>query len=183
MIEVEGSRSFDVTSDVLWAVVADPARLANWVPTMWRAEPAGTEEVHLEGESHGHRYSLDSQLRIDQDHRSLHWGAEGDQGYRGWLQLAGLPSGSEVRIHISVPGDGLTSPAEAAVAEIQQGLEETFDRLAGLIRTLPASRNGLGPYRLATGPAAQRPEIAGRPQHAVQRATSRNWACVEHARV
>jgi len=144
MIEVEGSRSFDVTSDALWAVVADPARLATWVPTMWRAEPAGTEEVHLEGESHGHRYSLDSQLRIDQDHRSLHWGAEGDEGYRGWLQLAGLPSGSEVRIHISVPGDGLTSPAEAAVAEIQQGLEETFDRLAGLIRTLPASRNGLG---------------------------------------
>ena len=137
MTEVEGSRSFDVTSDALWAVVADPARPADWVPTMWRAEPAGAEEVHLEGESHGHRYSVDSQLRIDEDHRSLHWGAEGDKGYCGWLQLADLPSGSEVRIHISVPGDGLTSSAEAAVAEIQQGLEETFDRLAGLIRTLP----------------------------------------------
>lgn len=104
MTEVEGSRSFDVTSDALWAVVADPARLADWVPTMWRAEPAGAEEVHLEGESHGHRYSVDSQLRIDEDHRSLHWGAEGDKGYCGWLQLADLPSGSEVRIHISVPG-------------------------------------------------------------------------------
>src|SRR5690242_4685386 len=161
MTEVEGSRSFDVTSDALWAVVADPARLADWVPTMWRAEPAGAEEVHLEGESHGHRYSVDSLLRIDKDHRSLHWGAEGDKGYCGWLQLADLPSGSEVRIHISVPGDGLTSSAEAAVAEIQQGLEETFDRLAGLIRTLPRVPDRMrAPSRLPAGlvtPAAAMP--------------------------
>ena len=153
MTEVEGSRSFDVTSSALWAVVADPARLADWVPTMLRAEPAGTDEVHLEGESHGHRYSVDSQLRIDEDHRSLHWGAEGDKGYCGWLQLADLPSGSEVRIHISVPGDGLTSSAEAAVAEIQQGLEENLRPAGWPDQDLtPRPRSDEGPSRLAAGP-------------------------------
>ena len=60
MAEIDGSREFDNTADVVWAVVADPARLADWVPTMRLAQPAGAEEVHLEGESHGHPYSLDS---------------------------------------------------------------------------------------------------------------------------
>ena len=41
MAEIEGSRSFGVTGDALWAVVADPARLADWVPTMRRAQPSG----------------------------------------------------------------------------------------------------------------------------------------------
>lgn len=39
MVDVDGSRSFDVTADALWAVVADPARLSDWVPTMRVAEP------------------------------------------------------------------------------------------------------------------------------------------------
>ena len=32
MADVEGSRGFGITGDALWVVVADPARLADWVP-------------------------------------------------------------------------------------------------------------------------------------------------------
>jgi hypothetical protein len=60
MADVEGARNFGITSEALWVVVADRTRRAEWVPTMRRAEPAGTEEVYLEGESHGHPYSLAS---------------------------------------------------------------------------------------------------------------------------
>jgi uncharacterized protein YndB with AHSA1/START domain len=133
MADVEGSRSFGITGDALWAVVADPARLAEWVPTMRRAEPAGKEEVHLEGESHGHPYSLDSELHVDEGDRSLHWGAEQGRGYRGWLQVLDRSPGSEVRLHIAVPDDRLSSSPDAAAAEIRRGMEEAFDRLAGLI--------------------------------------------------
>jgi uncharacterized protein YndB with AHSA1/START domain len=133
MAEVSGSRSFDITGNALWAVVADPARLADWVPTMRRAKPSGAAEVHVEGESHGHPYSLDSQLRINEGDRSLHWGAEEDEGYRGWLRVEDRPSGSEVHIHVTVP-DGRLGPSPGAAAEeIQRGMEETFDRLASLI--------------------------------------------------
>jgi uncharacterized protein YndB with AHSA1/START domain len=135
MAEIEGSRSFGITGDALWAVVADPARLADWVPTMRRAQPSGDAEVHLEGESHGHPYSLDSSLRTDQGDRSLHWGAAADEGYRGWLQVADRPSGSEVHIHVAVPDDRLGPSADAAAAEIRRGMEEAFDRLASLIVT------------------------------------------------
>ena len=134
MAEIDGSREFEITADALWAVVADPARLADWVPTVRLAQPSGREGVHVEGESHGHRYSLDSQLRIDEGERRLHWGAEGDSGYRGWLRVAERPSGSEVRLHVAVPDDRLGSP-DSAAAEIRRGMEEAFDRLAGLIAT------------------------------------------------
>jgi hypothetical protein len=133
MADVEGSRSFGITGDALWAVVADRTRLAEWVPTMRRAEPAGTEEVHLEGESHGHPYSLDRELHVDDGDRSLHWGAEQDRGYRGWLRVLDRSPGSEVRLHIAVPDDRLGLSPDAATTEIRRGMEEAFDRLAGLI--------------------------------------------------
>jgi hypothetical protein len=135
MAEVEGSRGFGITGAALWAVVADPGRLAEWVPTMRRAQPAGDAEVHLEGESHGHPYSLDSTLRVDQGDRRLDWGAPTDEGYRGWLQVVDRAPGSEVRLHVAVPDDRLGPSADAAVTEIRQGMEEAFDRLAGLIGT------------------------------------------------
>jgi uncharacterized protein YndB with AHSA1/START domain len=133
MAEIDGSRTFDVTADAVWAVVADPARLADWVPTMRLAEPSGSDEVHVEGESHGHRYSLDSLLRIDEGDRRLHWGAEGDDGYRGSLRVEARPPGSEVHLHVDVPDDRLGPSPDRAAAEIRQGMEDAFDRLAGLI--------------------------------------------------
>src|SRR6516165_7142510 len=107
MAEIDGSRAFEVTAGVLWAVVADPARLADWVPTMRLAQPSGRQEVHVEGESHGHPYSLDSLLRIDESERRLHWGSEGDDGYRGSLQVTEQPPGSAVHLHVAVPDDRL----------------------------------------------------------------------------
>jgi uncharacterized protein YndB with AHSA1/START domain len=135
MAEIDGSRAFDVTAGAVWAVVSDPARLADWVPTMRLAQPAGKEEVHVEGESHGHRYSLDSLLRIDEGDRRLHWGTEGDDGYRGSLHVADRPSGSEVHLHVAIPDDRLGPSPDHAAAELRRGVEETFDRLAGLIAT------------------------------------------------
>src|ERR1700751_3206641 len=127
MAEVSGSRSFDITGNALWAVVADPGRRADWVPTMRRAEPSGAAEVHVEGESHGHPYSLDSQLRIDDGDQSLHWGAAEDGGYRGSTLVEDRLSGSEVHTHVTVPDGRLGPSPGAAVEEIQRGMEETLD--------------------------------------------------------
>jgi len=135
MAEIDGSRDFDATADAVWGVVANPARLADWVPTMRMAQPAGHDEVHLEGESHGHSYSLDSSLRVEEADRHLHWGAEGDDGYRGSLQVVAKPSGSEVHLHVAVPDGRLGPSPDRAVAEIRRGMDEAFDRLAGLIAT------------------------------------------------
>ena len=133
MAQIDGSREFEVTADAVWAVVADPARLADWVPTMRLAEPAGAEEVHVEGESHGHAYSLDSLLRIDVGDRRLEWGAEDADGYRGSLQVTEHPAGSAVSLHVEIPDGRLGPSPDHAAAEIRRGVDETFDRLSGLL--------------------------------------------------
>jgi uncharacterized protein YndB with AHSA1/START domain len=132
VVDVDGSRNFEVTADALWAVVADPARLSEWVPTMRLAEPSGQTEVHIEGESHGHPYSLTSMLRVDPDGRRLHWGGSDDDHYGGSLRVVAAPSGSELHMHIAIPDNRLPASADA-VAEIRRGIDEAFDRLDRLI--------------------------------------------------
>lgn len=102
---------------------------------MRRAQPSGDAEVHLEGESHGHPYSLDSSLRIDEGDRRVRWGAPAEEGYRGWLQVVDRPPGSEVHLRVVVPDDRLGPVLDAAAAEIRRGMEEAFDRLASLVVT------------------------------------------------
>jgi len=97
------------------------------------AQPAGAGEVHVEGESHGHPYSLDSLLRVDEGGRRLYWGAEDDDGYRGSLRVVNRPPGSEVHLQVAVPDDRLGPSPDSAAAEIGRGIDEAFDRLAGLI--------------------------------------------------
>src|SRR5260370_17241545 len=126
MVEVDGTGSLDLAPEAVWAGVADPARLSDWVPTMRRAEPAGEAEVHLEGESHGHRYSMNSLLRVDEGDRRLHWGAEGDEGYRGWLQVVNQPSGSEVHIHVTIPHPPIGPSPPPAPPHLPQALEAPF---------------------------------------------------------
>jgi polyketide cyclase/dehydrase/lipid transport protein len=132
MADVEGSRGFGITAGALWAVVADRSRLADWVPTMRLARPAGEAEVHLEGESHGHPYSLDSTLRVDDRDRRLEWGTDGDDDYRGWLRVTDRSAGSEVHLHVAVPDGHLGPSPGEAIAEIRRGIEEALDRLAAL---------------------------------------------------
>jgi len=132
MADVDGSRRFDVSSDRLWAVVTDPARLPDWVPTMRAAASSGRSEVHLEGESHGHPYSLTGTLDADEQDRRLDWGAPADEGYHGSLRVLSQPPGSEVQIHLAVPDNHLAGDPDA-VAEIRRGIEEALDRLAGLV--------------------------------------------------
>ena len=133
MAEIGGSRAFDVSADALWAVVADPARLADWVPTMRAAQAAGRAEVHVEGESHGHAYSLDSMLRTDEPARALQWGAEGDDGYRGALRVTANPGGAEIHLQVTVPDSRLGPDPARAAEEIRTGIDDAFDRLTALI--------------------------------------------------
>lgn len=65
MTQVDGSRMFNASSDAVWQVVADPTRLADWVPTTRLARRADAEDVHLEGESHGHPYAVRSPFHAD----------------------------------------------------------------------------------------------------------------------
>ena len=129
MPDFEHSQEIDAAPDAVWGLVSDPHRLADWVPTATASRPAGTDEVHLSGESHGHDYDTSGGFVADGAARQLSWNSLRRSGYQGTLLVAEHAAGSRVTVRVSIPD----APAEAD-AEITRGLRETIDRLAGLTK-------------------------------------------------
>src|SRR5215471_3188032 len=127
MADFEQSREIDVSAGAVWALVSDPDRLAEWVPTTTASHPAGHDAVQLQGESHGHDYDLRGGFVADDDARRLAWDSPRQSGYHGSLTVADHDAGSRVTVQVTVPD----IPA-AEHEEITRGLRETLDRIGRL---------------------------------------------------
>ena len=132
MTQVDSSRTIHATTDAVWRVVSDPSRLAEWVPTAQTARSADADDVHLEGESHGHSYSVTSPFHADEIKRRLDWSAPGVPGYAGSLQLTDRGDTTEVAIQLTIPDEKLPASKDV-VAEIRRGTDEALDRLGAIV--------------------------------------------------
>ena len=132
MTQVDSARTIQATDDAIWRVVADPAQLAEWVPTARITQPADAENVHLEGESHGHRYSVTSPFHADESQRRLEWSAPNVPGYGGSLVVLAQGNSSVVQLQLTLPHDVLPE-SEEVIAEVRRGMDEALDRLARLV--------------------------------------------------
>jgi len=114
MADFEQTREIGAAPDAVWRLVSDPNRLAEWVPTTTVSRPEGVGAVHLQGESHGHDYDINSGFVVDNAARRLSWDSPRLSGYR-------------VTVRVTIP-DALTREDE----EISRGLRDTLDRIARL---------------------------------------------------
>jgi uncharacterized protein YndB with AHSA1/START domain len=129
MADFEQSREIDVAPEAVWALVSDPDRLADWVPTTTASRPVGHDVVRLQGESHGHDYDLRGGFIADSDARRLVWDSPRQSGYRGSLAVVKHDDGSRVTVRVTIPDIPAT-----AHEEITRGLHETLDRIGNLAR-------------------------------------------------
>jgi uncharacterized protein YndB with AHSA1/START domain len=129
MGDFEQSRDIGAAPDAVWRLVSDPNRLADWVPTTTASRPAGADAIELQGESHGHDYDTRSGFVTDDAAKRLSWDSPRLSGYRGTLVVADHAGGSRVTVRVTIPDD-----LARADEEINRGLRETLDRIAGLAR-------------------------------------------------
>ena len=127
MADFEQTREIGAAPDAVWRLVSDPNRLAEWVPTTTVSRPEGVGAVHLQGESHGHDYDINSGFVVDNAARRLSWDSPRLSGYQGTLHVADHAGGSRVTVQVTIP-DALALEDE----EITRGLRETLDRIAAL---------------------------------------------------
>lgn len=127
MPEFEKSREIAASPDVTWALVSDPGRLAEWVPTTRSSSSAGDNAVRLQGESHGHDYDTDGGFVTDDSARRLSWDSPRIPGYEGLLTVAGHGSGALVTVRVTLP-----DVPEDARGELERGIGEALDRIARL---------------------------------------------------
>lgn len=127
MADFELSQEIAADPGAVWALVSDPDRLTDWVPTTSASRPVGHDAVQLQGESHGHDYDLRGGFAADDDARRLAWDSPRRTGYRGSLTVSGHDAGSRVTVQVTIPD----IPA-AEHEEITRGLRETLDRISRL---------------------------------------------------
>ena len=115
--------------EVIWRLISDPQRLAEWVPTTTSSQPTSEDSVQLRGESHGHGYDTRGGFAADDAARRLSWDSPRHSGYRGDLTVTGHGAGSRVTVRLTIP-----DVPPGADAELVRGLGETLDRIDRLTR-------------------------------------------------
>lgn len=94
-IKAEPQAVFDFVSQI--------DNLPKYLPTVREAKPQSGERILVEGEAAGHQYSNDGNFRVDQSRKRMEWSSDGENDYRGWLEVKPDQSEmtSEVTVHLS----------------------------------------------------------------------------------
>lgn len=128
-MDFEESRELGAAPEVVWRLVSDRQRLAEWVPTAAFSQPAGEDSVQLRGESHGHAYDSRGGFVADDAARTLSWDSPRHSGYQGVLLVTGHEAGSRVTVRVTIP-----DLPPGVGTELTRGLGETLDRIDRLTR-------------------------------------------------
>ncbi len=90
--------------DQLFAALADPTNLPEYVPQMRTARPSGAGHVEVEARYDGHTQHGDAWLKTDQDDRRISWGSDGS-AYSGWMHVEPDGDGSLLTLHLTTVHD------------------------------------------------------------------------------
>jgi uncharacterized protein YndB with AHSA1/START domain len=146
MSKYERSATIQAEPERVFAYVADVVHLPDHLPTKRHATQEGGERVRIPGELRGHPYDADGFFRVDQQARRVEWGSDGEQTYRGWLQVVPDGAGSAVTMHLSfVPQETYAQELGAAAAGIgnrDQAIAEVLDPSLASIRNQLEGQGG-----------------------------------------
>ncbi|MEU6549169.1 SRPBCC family protein [Streptomyces sp. NPDC046915] len=129
MAEYERSRTMPAQPDQVFDRAADVGRLDAWLPDALHVHPEEPPAVTV----HEDRSDEDTSalLRTERDQMRIEWGTREQGSYAGWLQVAGIGSGtSEVTVHLSF-FEGGHDPGERAARE---ALDRSLERLEEQVR-------------------------------------------------
>ncbi|GGM19612.1 hypothetical protein GCM10010129_74920 [Streptomyces fumigatiscleroticus] len=129
MAEYERSRTMPASPEQVFDRAADLDRLDGWLPRDLhvRAEDLPAVTVHEDRTDE----DTSALLRAERDQLRIEWGTREQGSYAGWLQVAGIGSGSsEVTVHLSF-FDDRHDPGERRVRE---ALEASLRRLEQQVR-------------------------------------------------
>ena len=127
MSEYEETLILRASPGAVFNLVADPANLPRFLPTLRRAEANGPDRVHIVGEAAGHPYDGHGRFHADRAARRIEWGSD-EGGYAGWLEVRAAGAAAAVTAHLSFTGGyPQTAPGEGpSEDEIREGLRHAI---------------------------------------------------------
>ncbi|PRH77969.1 hypothetical protein C6N75_17385 [Streptomyces solincola] len=137
MTEYERTRTMPALPEHVFDQAANVDQLGNWLPDDLHVHPGEPPAVTV------HEDAADKDtaalLRAHRDQMRLEWGTREQGDYAGWLQVAGLDTGtSEVTIHLSFfdeshdPGEGSVNQAlDTSLGRLEEQVRMRVDNAAG----------------------------------------------------
>lgn len=131
MSEFEHSITINASSEQVFDYITDIRNMPDYMPTVREAMPQGSERVRLRGEVAGHSYDSDGHLHVDHNAMRMEWGSDGENQYRGWLQVADTQGKTRATVHLSfVPRPDMARKMDEQAGDhdlaIQEGLEKAL---------------------------------------------------------
>ncbi len=129
MSEYEQTRTMSALPEIVFDEACDLQRLDAWLPEGLhvRSDDPPAVTVHEDATGRDER----ALYRADREQMRMEWGTRDDGSYAGWLQVAGLDSGtSDVTVHLSFFGPGSKPPRDA----VESALSESLERLVEQVR-------------------------------------------------
>ncbi len=121
MTEYERSRTMPALPELVFDEATDPGRFDAWMPRDLHVRIDDLPAVTV----HEDRSGADERglLRTQQDQLRMEWGTRDDGRYTGWLQVAGLDTGtSQVTVHLSFFDEDSAPSRETVERELGKSL-------------------------------------------------------------
>lgn len=154
MGEYEKTLRIQANQDGIFDFVCDITNMPKYLPTVHRVELTGEERVRVQGEARGRPYDSDGFLKIDPIEYHMEWGSDGDNRYRGWLDVEDIGGASDITVHLSfTPRPDLAQKMEPMSGghdtAIEQGMESALNSIKNIveghgIKVEPATANEIG---------------------------------------
>lgn len=99
--EFEQSITVAAPADGIFDFISDVKNVPQYLPTVNSAQPQEGERIRTQGQAGDRSYDSDGHFRVDKQARRIEWGSDGENDYRGWLEVQGdSGSQSQVKVHI-----------------------------------------------------------------------------------
>ncbi|MCD2186872.1 SRPBCC family protein [Actinomycetospora soli] len=128
MADFTSTTTVDASPDDLFAFLSDVGNLPRYFARMTSAESTGGNAVRTSAElPDGSHVEGEAWFDVDPEAQHIAWGAEGSNDYHGHLDVRPAEHGATVEVHIH------TGRVEPGDHEVQNGVDETLDRIRTLV--------------------------------------------------
>ena len=103
MSEYQQSINIQAGPDHIFRYVSNPQNLPQFLPTVKEAHPQPGARIRIRGIAAGQLYDNDGFFHVDEDRRRMEWGSDGENQYRGWLEVkeAADSASAQVTVHLT----------------------------------------------------------------------------------
>lgn len=135
--EFEQSTTVAAPADSIFDFISDVRNVPQYLPTVKSAQPQQGERIRTQGQAGDRSYDSDGHFRVDKQARRLEWGSDGENDYRGWLEVHGKgDSQSQVKVHIHYSPKPETlqrmverSPNHSFESVMNEGISKTLESI------------------------------------------------------